>query len=565
MDFDPYQDEILSIMTQRSFGEDLSVVENFWSQADKDSRSQSTLIPDEINDESEDSTDEEENSVVTSKATDLHQYHNVVDQSVVDILVEGSDFDSLTQQCSSPLYELLVDAGTKLDDLNVGAKSDKTYTTTYTAIRSFNFFWLHHNFSQATEPSLHAIKHKFGDMVDGFQAICSATHHERNILLAHYVSKMMKRTDSRTGEVNFVLGKTKRGYLNSLMRAMKLYENQHKLKHVYGEWSWSKSDEYEQTRTALKRVTTNQEVQISPAKLSKAAAHIEEDELAVLHDYTWELSEDQSIPFSERLKHKQAYFMQGLCKFECLRARDELALCLVSEFTKIDDSSLLFQMKRDFKSCKLLPDMSVVHKESLILKGQRYVEIFNVLCSSRPTNIPEHHSLRLFLKPKPSAKPCDDFIWSAMVQGKTFCSNIVSFYAQKLQENHHPLFQNNKKLTNSSLRKFHSERLKEARAPLVIQQQSLAQNTRYYVRGAHNLDTKRKVADIIAGERKSWDSPSTSLPKTIQLVHSPNATKTAEHVDRPKLSITNQPSQHQKKLRFSFKSANANIEFDYDV
>ena len=60
------------------------------------------------------------------------------------------------------------------------------------------------------------------------------------------------------------------------------------------------------------------------------------------------------------------------------------------------------------------------------------------------------------------------------------------------------------KFTNTSLRKFHTEKLTDAGAPLIIQQQSLAQNTRFYTRGAHDMATKKKVASIVAGERKTW-------------------------------------------------------------
>ena len=59
------------------------------------------------------------------------------------------------------------------------------------------------------------------------------------------------------------------------------------------------------------------------------------------------------------------------------------------------------------------------------------------------------------------------------------------------------------KFTNTSLCKFHTEKLANAGAPLLIQQQSLAQNTRFYTRGAHDMATKRKVAAIVAGEKKT--------------------------------------------------------------
>ena len=83
-----------------------------------------------------------------------------------------------------------------------------------------------------------------------------------------------------------------------------------------------------------------------------------------------------------------------------------------------------------------------------------------------------------------------------------------------LREKNHPLFLEDFKYTNSSLRKFHLEKLADANAPLLIQQASLAQNTRHYSRGAHNLEKKIKVAEIVSGKRKSWHDPPTEIKQS---------------------------------------------------
>ena len=76
-----------------------------------------------------------------------------------------------------------------------------------------------------------------------------------------------------------------------------------------------------------------------------------------------------------------------------------------------------------------------------------------------------------------------------------------------LQSNH-PLFQDKKqKFTNTSLRKYHNDALSEAGAPIIVQQESLAQNTRAYAKKATDGANKQKVAQIIAGEQKTWHSP----------------------------------------------------------
>jgi len=102
-----------------------------------------------------------------------------------------------------------------------------------------------------------------------------------------------------------------------------VYERKHGLMTVYGDWTWSKSPFYEDTKAALKRVTQKLETAISPSKLSKASDFKSDEQCTQLHDFTWELSENPALSFEERLKHKQAFFMQGLGKFECLRGRDE--------------------------------------------------------------------------------------------------------------------------------------------------------------------------------------------------------------------------------------------------
>ena len=326
---------------------------------------------------------------------------------------------------------------------------------------------------------------------------------------------MVKRVEVSKDDVSFVMGRTKRGYLNSLMRAMKMYERKHGLMTVYGDWTWSKSPFYEDTKAALKRVTQKLETAISPSKLSKASDFMSDEQCTQLHDFTWELSENPALSFEERLKHKQAFFMQGLGKFECLRGRDELAMTMTDECEILDEEHILFQLKRPFKSQKLGSDMTIRHKESMILKGFRYVQTLIMLLNNRPAHLAPHLRLRLFLKPAKGVTPNSVEFFQAKVQGKEFCSKIVSLYAKKMQQNNHPLFMEGQKFTNTSLRKFHTEKLADAGAPLIIQQQSLAQNTRFYTRGAHDMATKKKVASIVAGERKTWHTRSPPTQKNF--------------------------------------------------
>ena len=84
------------------------------------------------------------------------------------------------------------------------------------------------------ESSLYAVRTKYADMLDDFQALCSASHTDRNIVFSQYVTKIMKRVEVKSGELGFLLGKTKRVYLTSIERGMHMYEHQHNLTHEYG-------------------------------------------------------------------------------------------------------------------------------------------------------------------------------------------------------------------------------------------------------------------------------------------------------------------------------------------
>jgi len=91
----------------------------------------------------------------------------------------------------------------------------------------------------------------------------------------------------------------------------------------------------------------------------------------------------------------------------------------------IDDDHIMFQMKRPFKSQKLGSDMTIRHKESMILKGSRYVQCLLIFLNNRPVQLAPHLSLRLFLKPVKGVSPNSSVFYQAKVQGKEFCSKIL--------------------------------------------------------------------------------------------------------------------------------------------
>ena len=452
---------------------------------------------------------------LTKDETDLfvQEYNNSANQDT-DLVIDGAQFTIVTKNLSSPLFEQLVQKETRLDDLVVGSSKDSTYVTTYVAVRSFNFWWNMHKFNRETEANLFDVRSKFAYAVDGFEGICHAMHAERNILLAHYVSKMLRRKEKQNeGDLDDIMGSTKRGYLNSLCRAMHLYEKHCNLMDFYGrDWSWADSIEYQQTRAALDNTTMKNEVALSPSKVSKASEFMEETQFLAMLAFSWSMCANVTIGFKKQLENMVYYFCLGLITFGCLRGRDEISECLVGEFVIVDEVTIDFQMKRPFKSGRLTSMKKVVHKPARYIVGENYVLILKLLNSHRYPELNEKTS-RLFLRPLPSCTQTSQIWFGKAPIGKNEIGEITKKYVTAMVESSHPLFDGNDKFTNTSLRKYHEVKLSEAGAPLIVQQQSLAQNTKAYANKPQNHDTKAKVAGIVAGKIKSWHEPAIETSK----------------------------------------------------
>lgn len=139
-----------------------------------------------------------------------------------------SDLKVYDLKHTSPLFESLCHQETTLDNLQCGSAKDATYRTTYTAIRKLNQFWNEHQFDELSEPTLCAIRTRFSSYVDGFASLCSMTHGERNVVLSHWVAKVVSN-----GSTESMKGCTKRGYLNSVMRALKMFEVQNGILNIF--------------------------------------------------------------------------------------------------------------------------------------------------------------------------------------------------------------------------------------------------------------------------------------------------------------------------------------------
>ena len=208
-------------------------------------------------------------------------------------------------------------------------------------------------------------------------------------------------------------------------------------------------------------------------------------------------------------------------------------------------------MKRNFKSHKITSDKRVVHKPSRYILGPRYVQVLQLIITHRPVfddnaasptaaqkpkntkklaitarkpknskpggikkKITPPDCLRLWLRVIPTCTEVDAVYFSKRVLGEGKTAQAVSFYIPSLRLTHPQFSDPTKKFTNTSLRKYHNDALSEAGAPIIVQQESLAQNTKAYAKKATHLANKDKVAEIVSGARTTWHSPS---PKKVLL------------------------------------------------
>ena len=115
--------------------------------------------------------------------------------------------------------------------------------------------------------------------------------------------------------------------------------------------------------------------------------------------------------------------------------------------------------------------------------------------------------MRLWLKIIPHCVETDLCYFTQEPKGKKKVADAVLAYIPFLTQTH-PLFKDfTQKFTNTSLRNFHTDALSEAGAPIIVQQEFLAQNTKAYTKKATHMDNIEKVAQIVAGTRATWHSP----------------------------------------------------------
>ena len=107
--------------------------------------------------------------------------------------------------------------------------------------------------------------------------------------------------------------------------------------------------------------------------------------------------------------------------------------------------------------------------------------------------------MRLCLKIIPDCVGTDPCYFAQEPKGEKKVADAVLAYIPVLTQTHPCFKQSTHKFTNTSLRKFHTDSLSEAGAPIIVQQESLAQHTKAYAKKLTHMDNKEKVAQIVAG------------------------------------------------------------------
>ena len=113
------------------------------------------------------------------------------------------DFDDgLDKFFNSPMLDSLIKKECTLDSLNVNSLAEGTYNGTFTAVRSFNRFWNTHEFDEQVDSQLFALRYSYTNS-DGFEGLCYMFHNERNVLLSHYVVKLVPKRQNKEPSKKF--------------------------------------------------------------------------------------------------------------------------------------------------------------------------------------------------------------------------------------------------------------------------------------------------------------------------------------------------------------------------
>ena len=150
--------------------------------------------------------------------------------------------------------------------------------------------------------------------------------------------------------------------------------------------------------------------------------------------------------------------------------------------------------------------------------------------------------------------------------GEHFVAEIVKHYIQVLLvQSPHFAGCEELKFTNTSIRKSHNDTLVDADAPLIIQQESLAQNTKAYAKGPSHPINKLKVAEVISGKRTSWNQKLKQTSSSNEMGRLPfkKCAVIPPNIPSPRLPFNDENSNPNSTFNFSFSKGDAKFDFQF--
>ena len=114
------------------------------------------------------------------------------------------------------------------------------------------------------------------------------------------------------------------------------------------------------------------------------------------------------------------------------------------------------------------------------------------------------------------------------------------------------------------------ERLNNAGAPLIFQQASLAQNVKAYARGANDLTTQVKIANIVAGKKRLWhdeDSENVRPPNKNNYLSKPEACEVSATANKqltgPAMQPMKKASANEGTIKIEISNGPKRFSFEY--
>ena len=403
----------------------------------------------------------------------------------------------------------------KVDDLPTGIP-ENTGTSTTTSVNNFNFFGEHVVLDPEVQKQFRSLKLSFENEDLGIMCLCSMTHPERALSMAHYADKQTKLSSPDPCS-----GSSKYNYLHGIQRFLKCYEKFYDVKDLYDtdNWSWKSSHQYSIVRDTLLATTIVQQSRVPAEQRDHASYHLSEAEFGKLNAFTYLRAQSfRDTNFAQYLAVMQHWWVQIFLVFCCPRGGEESVYLRKGDFTVYPPDRLVYEPLMTLKNTTVDSHYNLVTKKPMEIISKEAVELFYIFTHKCHQDFPD--SDRLFHRPSGKATPSSRFYFEHKVQGEHFILKAVSFYAKKLQE-FDADFPDHPKITNGSVRKCHSYILNTSNLPASVQQRSLGHHSsssnQYW---ANNyLDPKDKnirqqVAQTVAG-RISNVFPTNSKPLTF--------------------------------------------------